>query len=106
MATRDIRVPEFTINAGGAALTAGSAPFDDIWKLRLPNNLDLNDDHRLRGSFDDARATVEELAEILDEAETAYQDLRDRTGERLAAVFVRAHERHEAQRTCSEGCPV
>lgn len=93
----DISVPEFALNAGGARLRVEHDRDDErLWDLRLPNNLGLTERYSLAApGFDEARVVAEELAAILTEAESAYQVLRDRTSEKIAHVFARAHERSQ-----------
>ena len=90
----DIRVPEFSVEAGGAALVVTKkSEWDDVWTLVLPNHLQIEESRRLRvTSFDSARRVAEELAAVLSEAEDRYQALRSETSKRIEDVLTAARD--------------
>lgn len=90
-----IRVPRFSVHAGGAALTAENTNYwTDLWELTLPNHVGIDPDHRLRArTFDDAREAMEALAEIFADAEVRYQQLHRETAEQVHAIVSAAAER-------------
>ena len=76
----DIRVPAFSLNAGGAALTfRASAADDHFWTVEAPNHLGIDPSLRARGSFDDVRMFAERLAGLLARREESFQELRAET---------------------------
>lgn len=90
----EIRVPKFSVDAGGAALTAEKEyEFDEVWKLTLPNHVGVEPSRRLRtASFDTARYVAEELAKVLAEAETCYREIQQETEKRVNDILVAARD--------------
>ena len=76
----DIRVPAFSLNAGGAALTfRASAADDHYWTVEAPNHLGIAPSMHARGSFDEVRIFAERLAGLLARREESFQHLRAET---------------------------